>query len=792
MKTLIKSAARRFLRAHAAAVIFLVAALPCSGESEITVNGGFEFGLVGWTSTGNVRAQSATPIYLASDGSKLAAFNTGNTTPNGVLSQNLTTIPGQTYVVSFDMGVLAYNTSQQRLDVEGLGNNAQTFVLSGTGGGKCRWVTKTMTFTATGAVTRLAFRDRSNNTSDIDLLLDKISVRPRIIRNLMVNSQGAPLDPLPVLVSPPDEDRNSDGSTVFGRSYLDGTEVTLTAPESFRGFFAPGIALTYRFQKWLRDGADAGAGLTTRVTMDSDHTLTADYAAVPLIMKQPASTIVNAGGIATFEVLAVGLPNPSYQWRHNGTDVPGATGAGLLISNATLADVGTYDVVVSNVAGSVASTEAVLTVVSPSLVNGGFESDFQGWAAGGNVRIQHSPPATEGTGLVGFNTGNSLPNGFVSQSLATIPGQGYLLTFDMGVLAYVNQDQKLQVEIAGAIHPVRQVFLMHGQAGGMARWESQALIFTAAGSSVDLTFRDVSETTSSIDLLLDHVVITPAQDGFSLVPAGVFQMGDSFFDGEAYERPVHNVQVSDFQIGKYEVSKLLWDEVRVWGAGHGYADLPEGGGKASNHPVHSVNWHAAVKWCNARSEKDGYVPAYTLAGNVYRTGEDDRVECDFVGNGYRLPTEAEWEKAARGGLAGKRFPFGDTITHDQANYFSNVFNDDERRRYFYDISPTRGFHPVWNDGSYPYTSPVGSFAPNGYGLYDMAGNVFDWCWDAYGDYSPAFQVDPRGPVGTQYRISRGGAWNWGGTNCRVAFRNGWDPHFASYERGFRLARTAVP
>ena len=791
MKTLINTAVRWF-PSYAVTALSLSTAMPCFGVSEITTNGSFESGAVGWNLAGNVRIQAATPPYLASNGSKLAAFNVGNTAQNGALSQNLATIPGQTYFLSFDMGVLAYNNFQQRLDVEGLGSSMQTFVVNGVGGGKCRWVTKRTTFTAADHVTRLTFRDRSPTTSDIDLLLDTVTVTPRIVRSLIVNSQGSPFDRVAVTISPPDEDGNSNGSTMFSRSYLDGAQVALTAPATFRGFFAPGIALTYRFQRWLKNGRDAGKDLTTRVTMDRDLTLTADYAAAPFIMKPPTSVIANVGGSATFEVLAVGSPKLFYQWRRYGAAIQGAVGSNYSISSATLADVGTYDVLVSNVAGAVVSEAAVLTVASPSWTNGGFESNFQGWAVSGNARIQNSPPATEGVALACFNAGNGLPNGSLSQSFATVPGQSYLLTFDLGVLSYINQDQQMQVEITGAGHPVSQIFLIRGQVGGISRWESNSLIFTAAQSAVEVTFRDVSATTFSIDLLLDHVGITPTQDGFSLVPTGAFQMGDSFSDGEAYERPVHSVLTSAFQIGKYEVTKLLWDEVRTWGASHGYADLPEGGGKASNHPVHSIDWYSAVKWCNARSEKDGFTPAYRVGSDVYRNGVDDRVWCDFRGNGYRLPTEAEWERAARGGLEGRRFPDGDTIMHSQANYYSNVFNEDERRRYFYDISPTRGYHPLWAVGDYAYTSPVGSFEPNGYGLYDMAGNVFEMCWDAFGAYSSAAQIDPRGPAGTQYRVSRSGAWDWGGANCRVAFRGGWDPHFGTYERGFRLARAASP
>ena len=108
-------------------------------------------------------------------------------------------------------------------------------------------------------------------------------------------------------------------------------------------------------------------------------------------------------------------------------------------------------------------------------------------------------------------------------------------------------------------------------------------------------------------------------------------------------------------------------------------------------------------------------------GNVQiQTGASDTVTCDFSpGMGYRLPTEAEWEKAARGWSAGKRFPGGDAISHDQANHYATTSHG-------YDLGPTDGFHPSYDDGVPPHTAPAGTFAPNGYGLQDMAGNVFEW------------------------------------------------------------------
>jgi len=215
-----------------------------------------------------------------------------------------------------------------------------------------------------------------------------------------------------------------------------------------------------------------------------------------------------------------------------------------------------------------------------------------------------------------------------------------------------------------------------------------------------------------------------------LIPAGEFQMGDTFGDGWSNELPVHTVYVSAFYMDRTEVTKAHWDEVYQWAVGHGYSFDNAGswyGGlnysKGANHPVHLINWYDAVKWCNARSEREGRTCAYYTDSGLsqpYRKGRiPPYVRWD---RGCRLPTEAEWEKAARGGLSGKRFPWGDTITHSQANYYSLT-------DYSYDVSSTRGYHPTYATGGEPYTSPVGSFSANEYGLYDMAGNVYEWCWD---------------------------------------------------------------
>jgi sulfatase modifying factor 1 len=277
--------------------------------------------------------------------------------------------------------------------------------------------------------------------------------------------------------------------------------------------------------------------------------------------------------------------------------------------------------------------------------------------------------------------------------------------------------------------------------------------------------------------------------GMALIPEGVFQMGNDFPDdyGAAqYELPVHTVYISAFYMDKYEVSFALWNQVLTWSQTNGYSDINSGAGKATNHPVQTIDWYDAVKWCNARSEMEGRAPSYYTDTNltqVYRTGEIEPFVNWYAG--YRLPTEAEWEKADRGGASGHRFPWSntDTISHSQANYYSGDTND-----YPYDVSPTPGYNPAFATGDMPYTSPVGSFAPNGYGLYDTAGNVWEWCWDYAGNYSSDMQTDPRGPTsGTSGRVGRGGHWDYFSYECRDSYRYGDPETDAQTYIGFRSA-----
>lgn len=231
---------------------------------------------------------------------------------------------------------------------------------------------------------------------------------------------------------------------------------------------------------------------------------------------------------------------------------------------------------------------------------------------------------------------------------------------------------------------------------------------------------DWSGNLAGVSFILTPTEIPPPQ-GMVLIPAGTNSGTDPDFGSYSLTITV------PFYMDATEVTKAQWDVVYSWALANGYSFDNAGSGKAADHPVQTVNWYDCVKWCNARSEKEGRTPSYSVSQQVYRTGSfgtnSDIVSCASTANGYRLPTVAEWNYAARGGLSGMRLPWGDAITHSNANYYSS-------NSVSYDISSTRGYNPAYTNGGIPYTSPVGSFAPAGYGLYDMIGNVYEWNWDA--------------------------------------------------------------
>ncbi len=235
------------------------------------------------------------------------------------------------------------------------------------------------------------------------------------------------------------------------------------------------------------------------------------------------------------------------------------------------------------------------------------------------------------------------------------------------------------------------------------------------------------------------------------VEGDTFIMGDTWGDNYfTNELPTHQVTVSSFYICKYEVTQYQYQE--VMGSNPSYFS-------GENHPVENISWYDAVNFCNTLSTREGLTPCYNINGT--------NTSCNFDANGYRLPTEAEWSYAARGG----KFSEG----HKYAG--SDNVND-----------------VIWLSGnSGNQTHPVAQKNPNELGLYDMNGNVWEWCWDWWGGYSAEPQINPTGPETGGLRNLRGGSYNEGGESIRIAIRYTQSPNNTSHtgypDFGFRLVRS---
>ena len=249
-----------------------------------------------------------------------------------------------------------------------------------------------------------------------------------------------------------------------------------------------------------------------------------------------------------------------------------------------------------------------------------------------------------------------------------------------------------------------------------------------------------------------------AADELVLVKGGTFAMGspDAEVRREKDEKQ-HQVTIRDFHLGTHEVTQKEYRKLM---------ETEPSQFKGDDLPVENVSWHDAVAYCNARSLKEGLTPAYTITG----TGDARAVTWNREANGYRLPTEAEWEYACRAGTT-TPFSTGGNVTVEQANYYGT---------YPYDGYPSGQYRSR--------TVPVGSFAPNPWGLYDMHGNVWEWCWDWYGAYADGAATDPAGTASGTYRVNRGGGWNDFGRHLRSAYRAAYPPDNATFNLGFRLAR----
>ncbi len=241
-----------------------------------------------------------------------------------------------------------------------------------------------------------------------------------------------------------------------------------------------------------------------------------------------------------------------------------------------------------------------------------------------------------------------------------------------------------------------------------------------------------------------------------LVQGGTFVMGNDYSINQD-ESPEHKVTLTDFSIGKNEVTFEEFDRFCVSTGWEKPDDAKLGRGK---NPVMNISWEAAVMYCNWLSKMEGLDRAYTIKRDSLAT----TVLCNFETNGYRLPTEAEWEYAAKGGTQSKGFAF------------SGSNNPDEVAWYFL------------NSNGMPH--PVGEKKPNELGIYDMSGNVREWCWDLYDKdyYKKSPESNPTGPTVGVRRVYRGGAWNFKIDFLRMTGREYMGPSKNYGNVGFRVAK----
>jgi len=250
------------------------------------------------------------------------------------------------------------------------------------------------------------------------------------------------------------------------------------------------------------------------------------------------------------------------------------------------------------------------------------------------------------------------------------------------------------------------------------------------------------------------------------VAGGYFNMGSSAADADTSEQPVHQVTLSGFYMGVYQITQEQYNVIM----GSNPANFASAG---SLSPVEQVSWYDALVFCNRLSIKEGLTPAYNISGNTNPDYWGTVPATDSPGwnavvlvsdsNGYRLPTEAQWEYAAKGGSGSPgNFVFAGSNDHNTVAWYSG--NSENKTR------------------------AVGGKSPNNLGIYDMSGNVWEWCWDRYGVYTSNAATDPDGASTGIFRVVRGGSWGSDRQNLRSSSRNVEIPSYRHSDLGFRVVR----
>ncbi|MEI6673590.1 MAG: Ig-like domain-containing protein [Verrucomicrobiota bacterium] len=513
-------------------------------------NGGFESGvpadygtLDGWTLTGTSQPvgftstpAGFTPVFTPHEGLRMAVFSSGSNDFSGSMSQTFSTTPGHGYVLSLDLGIVAgVSGKKQRLQVSVTGGTtlvSQREEITAAGAFSS-WVPKSYTFIADSTLTTLTLSDASaslwlSQSRDTDMLLDHVQVTEEV--SLAVNS--SPSAGVNVTISPVDAAGNSSGTTGFTRYYNPGQQVTLTAAAS---------AGTLPFAAWIENGATYASSATTTVTLNTNRTLTAVYAASTLPVAiadaytttQNAPLVVPAPGVLTNDTDPKGLPLTAVLNAGPTSGVLSLSANGSFTYTPATGFSGT-DAFTYHASNGTDSSGVVTVSIRVNQVgvitNGGFESGapadygtLDGWTLTGTsqpVGFTSTPAGFtpvftphEGLRMAVFSSGSNDFSGSMSQTFSTTPGHGYVLSLDLGIVAGVSgKKQRLQVSVTGGTTLVSQREEITA-AGAFSSWVPKSYTFVADSTLTTLTLSDASASLSlsqsrDTDMLLDHVQVT--------------------------------------------------------------------------------------------------------------------------------------------------------------------------------------------------------------------------------------------------------------------------------------------